>query len=278
MKHFLQSVLKLEINDLEILEGKKIHKTTEETNPEAEVIAQIFYTEIDVLVKLSDGSKVIVEVQVEPIKDFMVRRLLLYSAKEVIDDFEHIRSEMKKTYSVYPHLKPVYTVSILEYHHFNDKNPIHDFTFKDQYSETRYTDADGKELQRHVFLELKKFSEASQVEKNIKNWFQFWANVSIDPTADPVILEADELELDEKKWSLEVKDMITREALREETAKAKLYYATENARQQGLEQGLRQVALKLLKGGFSVEDVSENTGLSLEAIKQLKAGEIKSLQ
>ena len=151
-KHFLQSVLGLEIDDLDILESKQIHKGTEQTNPEAKRIGQLFYTEVDVLVRLADGSKVIVEVQVEPIKDFMVKRLLLYTAKEVMDDFENIRSEVKKTYSVYPRLKPVYTVSILEYHHFKDNHPIHDFTFKDKYSDTRYTDADGQGMLIHRII------------------------------------------------------------------------------------------------------------------------------
>ena len=251
---------------MDILESKQIHKATEETDPEAEKTKQLFYTEVDVLVKLADGSKVIVEVQVEPIKDFMVKRLFLYTAKEVMDDFEHLRLRIKKTYAVYPHLKPIYTISILEYHHFNDDHPIHDFTFKDKYSDTRYTDADGKELQRHVFLELKKFSEASQIEKNIKNWFQFWANVPIDPTADKVILEADELELDEKKWSSEVKDMITREALREETAKAKLYYA----RQEGEEKKATQIILNSLKMGLSIDQISSITGSPPEIIESLQ--------
>ena len=73
--------------------------------------------------------------------------------------------------------------------------------------------------------------------------------------------------------------MMTREALREKIAKAKLYNATKSARQAGLKQGFEQVwksqiALKLFKRGFSVEDVSEDTGLPLETVKQLKAGEI----
>ena len=58
-----------------------LYSNTEETNPEAE----IFYTEVDVLVKLSDGAKVIVEVQVKPIKGFRVKRLFLYTAKEVMN-------------------------------------------------------------------------------------------------------------------------------------------------------------------------------------------------
>ena len=70
--------------------------------------------------------------------------------------------------------------------------------------------------------------------------------------------------------------MITREALREETAKAKLYYARQEGLEQGREQEKARVALNLLKtGSLSVEQISEITELSLEALEQIKIGKIK---
>ncbi|WP_314064619.1 hypothetical protein [uncultured Vagococcus sp.] len=133
---------------------------------------------------------------------------MTYVAKEVIDDFERTRAESKNTHTAYRGVKPIYAVSILEYNHFDDSNPLYDFTFKDKHSDMRYTDIDGKELQRHVFLELKKFDNNANIEKSVKNWFQFWANVTIDSNADKVILEADEQVLDESKWSKEAKEML----------------------------------------------------------------------
>ena len=45
--------------------------------------------------------------------------------------------------------------------------------------------------------------------------------------------------------------------------------------EKGREEGLQKVALKMLKSGFSVEIIKENTGLSKDKIKALKHSKTK---
>ena len=135
-----------------------------------------------------------------------------------------------------------------------------------------------------VFLELGKYDEDKLVG-SIKNWFQFWGNISIDEGAAQEIIEADDM-LDDEKWKPEVHQMLRTEQIRYEEYKATLIDAKAEARaearaegiEQGIEQGMaqgvaqayRQIALKMIEQRYSDRAIEELTGLTTADVQKIK--------
>ncbi|GFH42165.1 hypothetical protein Hs30E_07160 [Lactococcus hodotermopsidis] len=103
----IHAVLGLDVKDLEILDGKQFRRTENDLGESG-----IFYTEVDVLAKLDNGSQVIIEIQVAKQKAFL-KRLLTYSVEQMVNNFEKARETVDSTHSAYSFVQPVYIVSIL---------------------------------------------------------------------------------------------------------------------------------------------------------------------
>ena len=82
---FIRDMLDLPAKNVTILEGSNIHVL-----PSIPYSAQDFYTSIDVLAELDNGTQVIIEIQVHH-QNFFINRLWAYLCSQVNQNLEKIR-------------------------------------------------------------------------------------------------------------------------------------------------------------------------------------------
>ena len=82
---FIRDMLDLPAKNVTILEGSNIHVL-----PSLPYSAQDFYTSIDVLAELDNGTQVIIEIQVHH-QNFFINRLWAYLCSQVNQNLEKIR-------------------------------------------------------------------------------------------------------------------------------------------------------------------------------------------
>ena len=84
---FIRDMLDLPAKNVTILEGSNIHVL-----PSMPYSAQDFYTSIDVLAELDNGTQVIIEIQVHH-QNFFINRLWAYLCSQVNQNLEKIANE-----------------------------------------------------------------------------------------------------------------------------------------------------------------------------------------
>ena len=89
-----------------------------------------FYTAVDVLAKLDDGTQVIIEVQVTKQRAYF-ERLLTYVAKQLHDEHNRAKGQGGTTHTLFTKLEPVYSIAILEHSLFPDDRPLHTISLHD---------------------------------------------------------------------------------------------------------------------------------------------------
>ena len=202
--------------------------------------AQDFYTSIDVLAELDNGTQVIIEIQVHH-QNFFINRLWAYLCSQVNQNLEKIRQREGDTHQSYKHIAPVYAIAIVDSNYFQDDLAFHSFSMReDTTGEVLTITNNGQEnhLVKMAFLELKKYRETSKDEVR-KPWLEFFGNKPFTQQPERAISQADQL-LDYKSWSEEDRKMFSQLRMREEQALLAQDYALETARAEGLEQGLEQ--------------------------------------
>ena len=202
--------------------------------------AQDFYTSIDVLAELDNGTQVIIEIQVHH-QNFFINRLWAYLCSQVNQNLEKIRQREGDTHQSYKHIAPVYAIAIVDSNYFQDDLAFHSFSMReDTTGEVLTITNNGQEnhLVKMAFLELKKYRETSKDEVR-KPWLEFFGNKPFTQQPERAISQADQL-LDYKSWAEEDRKMFSQLRMREEQALLAQDYALETARAEGLEQGLEQ--------------------------------------
>ena len=89
---FIRDMLDLPAKNVTILEGSNIHVL-----PSLPYSAQDFYTSIDVLAELENGTQVIIEIQVHH-QNFFINRLWAYLCSQVNQNLEKIRQREGDTH------------------------------------------------------------------------------------------------------------------------------------------------------------------------------------
>ncbi len=89
---FIRDMLDLPAKNVTILEGSNIHVL-----PSMPYSAQDFYTSIDVLAELDNGTQVIIEIQVHH-QNFFINRLWAYLCSQVNQNLEKIRQRKGDTH------------------------------------------------------------------------------------------------------------------------------------------------------------------------------------
>ena len=84
---FIRDMLDLPAKNVTILEGSNIHVL-----PSLPYSAQDFYTSIDVLAELDNGTQVIIEIQVHH-QNFFINRLWAYLCSQVNRNLEKVRQQ-----------------------------------------------------------------------------------------------------------------------------------------------------------------------------------------
>lgn len=231
---FIRDILSLDVASVEILEGSQIHlKEFQEDNP--------FATAVDVRAKLSDGTEVIIEIQVQKQRHF-IKRFHYYIANQVV---ENARSHRKQghTHHMYEQLMPVYGIAILE------KTVLSDFSWPVNIFEWRHdkthdilpeTNGDGKEqaLGKLAFIELDKYNKSIEIRDEWRQWLEYFANDTFSKTPADIIEVADHM-LDSSRLTKEERAMLDQHILRQEHPDMDIYSAREEGREEGIAQEKR---------------------------------------
>ena len=158
---FIRDMLDLPAKNVTILEVSNIHVL-----PSMPYSAQDFYTSIDVLAELDNGTQVIIEIQVHH-QNFFINRLWAYLCSQVNQNLEKIRQREGDTHQSYKHIAPVYAIAIVDSNYFQDDLAFHSFSMReDTTGEALTITNNGQEhhLVKMAFLELKKYRETSKDE------------------------------------------------------------------------------------------------------------------
>uniref|UniRef100_UPI001590CF1B PD-(D/E)XK nuclease family transposase n=1 Tax=Streptococcus sp. 1453 TaxID=2582661 RepID=UPI001590CF1B len=229
---FIRDMLDLPAKNVTILEGSNIHVL-----PSLPYSAQDFYTSIDVLAELDNGTQVIIEIQVHH-QNFFINRLWAYLCSQVNQNLEKIRQREGDTHQSYKHIAPVYAIAIVDSNYFSDDQAFHSFSMReDTTGEVLTITNNGQEhhLVKMAFLELRKYRETSK-DSIRKPWLEFFGNKPFTQEPERAISQADQL-LDYKSWSEEDRKMFSQLRMREEQALLAQDYALEQAEEKGLERG-----------------------------------------
>ncbi len=138
---FIRDMLDLPAKNVTILEGSNIHVL-----PSLPYSAQDFYTSIDVLAELDNGTQVIIEIQVHH-QNFFINRLWAYLCSQVNQNLEKIRQREGDTHQSYKHIAPVYAIAIVDSNYFSDDLAFHSFSMRE--------DTTGEVLDRKMFSQLR---------------------------------------------------------------------------------------------------------------------------
>ena len=264
---FIRDMLDLPAKNVTILEGSNIHVL-----PSMPYSAQDFYTSIDVLAELDNGTQVIIEIQVHH-QNFFINRLWAYLCSQVNQNLEKIRQQEGNTHQSYKHIAPVYAIAIVDSNYFSDDLAFHSFSMReDTTGEVLTITNNGQEnhLVKMAFLELKKYRETSK-DSIRKPWLEFFGNKPFTQQPERAISQADQL-LDYKSWSEEDRKMFSQLRMREEQALLAQDYALETARAEGIEQGLERgkaegsfamLANLVCQGLLTPEVASEQLGITV---------------
>ena len=123
---FIRDMLDLPAKNVTILEGSNIHVL-----PSLPYSAQDFYTSIDVLAELDNGTQVIIEIQVHH-QNFFINRLWAYLCSQVNQNLEKIRQREGDTHQSYKHIAPVYSIAIVDSNYFQDDLAFHSFSMREE--------------------------------------------------------------------------------------------------------------------------------------------------
>lgn len=237
-KHFCESVLGFEIDIESISPSPNFVKFQREKLVEIigedyanqiqkEAENKVAKTEVDILAKLKDGTRIIVEIQRE-YQDYFVERSMYYSDKNFVDQFPNILSE-NSTHTAYRYLMPVYSISLLEKSIFPDVKSLKlDFEIVDRKHDKVLLNQGGVPLKRYIFIQLDQYHPNLE-ENQFKYWSQYWRNEEISPNADSEIFSADNI-INEDSWNEEVQTMVDLEIKLIEDEKARLDTAENRGR------------------------------------------------
>ncbi|MFM0601066.1 Rpn family recombination-promoting nuclease/putative transposase [Streptococcus suis] len=238
-----------------------------------------FSTTVDILARMDDGTQVIIEIQVAYQNSF-IKRLWTYSCQHLVKDLPNVRDKVTQTHDMYDKISPIYSIALVASKYFDDDQPIHSFvlTEKDGGQVLELPFGEHEELRKPfemVIIELKKFRKG-QLEKNQRQWIEFFANRAFSQSTSDIIEKAENL-LNRNTWTeeeIEMVDQWLRNASNHFGELESSYIrgrrlGKEEGRAEGLEKGRIEVAYQMLREGFSYELIEKLTGLSSDQINQL---------
>nr|AKE80151.1 hypothetical protein YS41.seq-orf00026 [Streptococcus suis] len=238
-----------------------------------------FSTTVDILARMDDGTQVIIEIQVAYQNSF-IKRLWTYSCQHLVKDLPNIREKVTQTHDMYDKISPIYSIALVASKYFDDEEPIHSFvlTEKDGGQVLELPFGEHEELRKPfemVIIELKKFRKG-QLEKNQRQWIEFFANRAFSQSTSDIIEKAENL-LNRNTWTEEEIEMVDQWLRNASNHFGELESSFIRGRNRGKEEGRLEgsiqksleVAQRLLNRGLGIEDVLEITGLTSEQLASL---------
>lgn len=261
---FIRDILELDVADAQIVEGSQPHSMAYEED-------DLFSTAVDVRAKLHDGTEVIIEIQIRK-QQYFLNRFHYYLANQLVENVQKLRQQ-GQTHKMYEQMEPVYGIAILEKSLLLDEEAaINKYWLTNSRSSKQlkayYKNGKHQNLLQVAFLELDKYNKDENLTDAGRQWLEFFGNLPFTKAPSQAVAHADSL-LDSSSWTKEEKTMIDERIRIQENYDMTLETAIDEAREEGLEQGRKQLVCKMVSRGMTPELISDMTGLSLEEIESL---------
>ena len=261
---FIRDILELDVADAQIVEGSQPHSMAYEED-------DLFSTAVDVRAKLHDGTEVIIEIQIRK-QQYFLNRFHYYLANQLVENVQKLRQQ-GQTHKMYEQMEPVYGIAILEKSLLLDEEAaINKYWLTNSRSgkqlKAYYKNGKHQNLLQVAFLELDKYNKDENLTDAGRQWLEFFGNLPFTKAPSQAVAHADAL-LDSSSWTKEEKTMIDERIRIQENYDMTLETAIDEAREEGLEQGRKQLVCKMVSRGMTPDLISEMTGLSLEEIESL---------
>lgn len=261
---FIRDILELDVADAQIVEGSQPHSMAYEED-------DLFSTAVDVRAKLHDGTEVIIEIQIRK-QQYFLNRFHYYLANQLVENVQKLRQQ-GQTHKMYEQMEPVYGIAILEKSLLLDEEAaINKYWLTNSRSgkqlKAYYKNGKHQNLLQVAFLELDKYNKDENLTDAGRQWLEFFGNLPFTKAPSQAVAHADSL-LDSSSWTKEEKTMIDERIRIQENYDMTMETAIDEAREEGLEQGRKQLIREMVSRGMKPELVSEMTGLSIEEIETL---------
>lgn len=261
---FIRDILELDVADAQIVEGSQPHSMAYEED-------DLFSTAVDVRAKLHDGTEVIIEIQIRK-QQYFLNRFHYYLANQLVENVQKLRQQ-GQTHKMYEQMEPVYGIAILEKSLLLDEEAaINKYWLTNSRSgkqlKAYYKNGKHQNLLQVAFLELDKYNKDENLTDAGRQWLEFFGNLPFTKAPSQAVAHADSL-LDSSSWTKEEKTMIDERIRIQENYDMTLETAIDEAREEGLEQGRKQLIREMVSRGMTPDLVSEMTGLSIEEIETL---------
>ena len=261
---FIRDILELDVADAQIVEGSQPHSMAYEED-------DLFSTAVDVRAKLHDGTEVIIEIQIRK-QQYFLNRFHYYLANQLVENVQKLRQQ-GQTHKMYEKMEPVYGIAILEKSLLLDEEAaINKYWLTNSLSgkqlKAYYKNGKYQNLLQVAFLELDKYNKDENLTDAGRQWLEFFGNLPFTKAPSQAVAHADSL-LDSSSWTKEEKTMIDERIRIQENYDMTMETAIDEAREEGLEQGRKQLIREMVSRGMTPDLVSEMTGLSIEEIETL---------
>ena len=261
---FIRDILELDVAEAQIVEGSQPHSMAYEED-------DLFSTAVDVRAKLHDGTEVIIEIQIRK-QQYFLNRFHYYLANQLVENVQKLRQQ-GQTHKMYEQMEPVYGIAILEKSLLLDEEAaINKYWLTNSRSgkqlKAYYKNGKHQNLLQVAFLELDKYNKDENLTDAGRQWLEFFGNLPFTKAPSQAVAHADSL-LDSSSWTKEEKTMIDERIRIQENYDMTLETAIDEAREEGLEQGRKQLIREMVSRGMTPDLVSEMTGLSIEEIETL---------
>ena len=267
---FIRDILELDVADAQIVEGSQPHSMAYEED-------DLFSTAVDVRAKLHDGTEVIIEIQIRK-QQYFLNRFHYYLANQLVENVQKLRQQ-GQTHKMYEQMEPVYGIAILEKSLLLDEEAaINKYWLTNSRSgkqlKAYYKNGKHQNLLQVAFLELDKYNKDENLTDAGRQWLEFFGNLPFTKAPSQAVAHADSL-LDSSSWTKEEKTMIDERIRIQENYDMTLETAIDEAREEGLVQGRKQLVCEMISRGMKPDLISEMTGLSLEEIETLLSWVVK---
>lgn len=267
---FIRDILELDVADAQIVEGNQPHSMAYEED-------DLFSTAVDVRAKLHDGTEVIIEIQIRK-QQYFLNRFHYYLANQLVENVQKLRQQ-GQTHKMYEQMEPVYGIAILEKSLLLDEEAaINKYWLTNSRSgkqlKAYYKNGKHQNLLQVAFLELDKYNKDENLTDAGRQWLEFFGNLPFTKAPSQAVAHADSL-LDSSSWTKEEKTMIDERIRIQENYDMTLETAIDEAREEGLVQGRKQLVCEMISRGMKPDLISEMTGLSLEEIETLLSWVVK---
>lgn len=261
---FIRDILELDVADAQIVEGSQPHSMAYEED-------DLFSTAVDVRAKLHDGTEVIIEIQIRK-QQYFLNRFHYYLANQLVENVQKLRQQ-GQTHKMYEQMEPVYGIAILEKSLLLDEEAaINKYWLTNSRSgkqlKAYYKNGKHQNLLQVAFLELDKYNKDENLTDAGRQWLEFFGNLPFTKAPSQAVAHADSL-LDSSSWTKEEKTMIDERIRIQENYDMTLETAIDEAHEEGLVQGRKQLVCEMISRGMTPDLISEMTGLSLEEIETL---------